>query len=356
MVFSYQFDVAGIMVILTSLICAWIRPRLMKNFSVYLKLIIVLSIMYNILDIITSVLIQIKKPGTWLITYILLLAYFIVLYMFPYRGTLYFYELCGEKVNPILLRGSLAVMLLLATFGNIFFNFLFEYDRYTMEYKHGVGFYATFIYYLIFVFLVGDCAIKHKRYLGKIRLRLLTAILGITVVDVIYQLIFPMQSITGLVIALSVAMTVVVFCFVDVTVDELTGLNNRAGFIRACDELMHNQDVTGYSMIKIQVYHMQELNERTGMENGDKVLMMLASNVKYCTDIARKKSVCGRIGGDTFAILTDSEITINALSKTTEGDVVQNPLTGMDYAVSFYAGGYKLENGDSILKDPRLCR
>ena len=347
MVFSYQFDIAGIMVILTSLICAWIRPGLIKNFSIYLKLIIVLSILYNILDIVTSVLLQFKKPGTWLITYIFLILYFLVLFMFPYRATLYFYELCGEKINPLILRGSLALMLLLATFGQFFFNFFFKLDRNTMEYIHGAGFYATFIYYLICVFSVGDCAIKHKRYLGKLRLRLLLAILVITIINVIYQLILPEQSLTGLVIALSVAMTVVVFCFVDVTVDELTGLNNRAGFIRACNELMHNQDMHGYSMIKIQVYHMQELNERTGMENGDKVLLMLANNVKYCTDIAKKKSVCGRIGGDTFAILTDSEISITTLSKTTETDIVQNPLTGMDYAVSFYAGGYRLEEGDT---------
>ncbi len=347
MVFAYQFDVAGVMVILTSLICAWIRPRLIKNFSIYLKLLIVLAILYNVLDIITSVLIQIANPRTYYVTYFLLICYFVVLFMVPYRATLYFYELCGEKGKSILLRVPLLIMLFLGTVGNIFFDFFFKLDKETMIYSHGVGLYVTFFYYIVCAFSVGDCALKHKRYLGGIRLRLLLAIFFITIIDVVYQIFLPQQSLTGLVIALSVAMAVVVFCFIDVTDDELTGLNNRVGFIRSCDELMHKQDMTGYSMIKIQVYHMQELNERTGMDNGDKVLLMLAKNVKYCADIAKRKAICGRIGGDTFAILTDSEVSINALAKTTESEVVQNSLTGSDYVVSFYAGGYRLTEGDT---------
>ncbi|MCR5607115.1 MAG: GGDEF domain-containing protein, partial [Treponema sp.] len=199
-------------------------------------------------------------------------------------------------MNSFFFKSITVLVLILGTFGNIFFNLFFSLDKGTMEYSHGRFFFITFIYYLISVYYVGACAIRHKRYLGKIRLRLLLAIIVVTVLAIIYQLAFPEESMTGLTIALSVAMAVVIFCFVDVTVDELTGLNNRKGFVRACDELMHSQDMEGYSMIKIQVYHMQELNERTGMENGDRVLLMLARDVKYCTDVAEHKSICGRIG------------------------------------------------------------
>ncbi len=347
MVFSYQFDVAGIMVILTSLICAWVRPKLIKSFSMYLKLLIVISIAYNVLDITTSILLQAANPKSWLITYVLLILYFFTLYMCPYRGTLYFYELCGENYKPLILRIFFYVMLAISTVGNVFWGWMFELDKATMTYTHGPFYYLTFAYYIVCAAFVGTCALRHKRYLGTIRLRLLIAILAITVVDIVYQSFFPEQSLTGLVIALTVAMVVVVFCFIDVTVDELTGLNNRTGFIRACDELMHTQDMTGYSMVKIQVYHMQELNERTGMDNGDKVLMLLAQNVLYCTQIAKKKAVCGRIGGDTFAILTSEEISINTLTKGGMSDFVTNPMTGLDYAISFYAGCYRLEPGNT---------
>ena len=347
MIFEYHFDIAGIMVILASLLCAWIRPQLMKSFSISLKLLIVLAILYNLLDITTSILISIANPKTYYFTYGLLMVYFTVLFVFPFRALVYFYEVSGEKMESVVVKAAVVLMTVLGTVGNIFFDLFFKLDKKTMEYSHGVLAYITFLYYLLIVYYVMKCAIRHKRYLGKVRVRLLHAILGLAIFDIVYQVVLPRESLTGLIISLSVAMAVVVFCFVDVTVDELTGLHNRQGFIRACDELMHSSDITGYSMIKIQVYHMQELNERTGLENGDKVLLMLAKDVKYATEIARHKSVCGRIGGDTFAILTDSEISINTLSKSKVSDYIQNPLTGLDYAISFYAGVYRIKKGDT---------
>ncbi|MBE5861029.1 MAG: EAL domain-containing protein [Butyrivibrio sp.] len=344
MEFAYQFDVAGILVILTSLVCAWVRPKLLDNFTTNLKLLIVLSIAYVLTDGSTSILLQLKDPRLYYFTYGLLILYFSVLFLFPFRATMYFYELCGEKPKEILLRGSLFVMLSLATFGNIFFDFFFSLDRETFNYLPGVGAWTTFVYYFLCAVLVGVCAMKHRRYLGKIRLRLLITIFFITVFTIIYQNLIPQQSITGLIISLSVAMTIVVFCFIDVTVDELTGINNKVGFTRACDEIMHNSDVSGYSMIKIQIYHMQELNERTGMENGDRLLMLLADTIRKSCANTKSKSVYGRIGGDTFGIFTRDEIEINALSEALSGDHIQNPVTGLDYAVSFYAGIYRLED------------
>ncbi len=346
MQFSYQFDVAGIMVIFTSLICAWIRPKLMKNFGFSLKLLICCAIAYNILDSLTVILLRIANPRSYYITYIALLAYFCVLYLIPYSATRYFYELCGEDGKHKIMNAGLGIMLVFATFGNIFFDMFFSLDKNTLDYEQGFGVPITFIYYLICSSMVGICAFRHKRYLGNIRRRLLFTVFLITVFNLLYQAFLPEQSLTGLIIALAVAMTIVVFCFIDVTVDELTGLNNKVGFVRSCDELMHKQDMSGYAMVKIQVYHMQELNERTGMENGDRVLMLLADSIQKCVDSARHKAVCGRIGGDTFAILTEEEISIQTIKNMDLSEAISNPLTGMDYAVSFYAGVYRLEDGD----------
>ena len=272
MQFSYQFDVAGIMVIMTSLICAWIRPKLMKSFSFSLKALILCAIAYNVLDSVTVFLLQIANPSTYYITYFLLILYFAVLFLIPYCAVRYFYELCGETPNWLFINGGIIIMLAVSTFGNIFFDLLFKMDRNTLYYDHGPMSWLTFVYYLVCSTAVGACAFRHTRYLGRIRKRLLITVFLITIFDLIYQSLIPEQSLTGLIIALAVAMTIVVFCFVDVTVDELTGLNNKTGFTRSCDELMHKQSMEGYAMVKVQVYHMQEPNERTGLENGDKVL------------------------------------------------------------------------------------
>ena len=345
--FSYHFDIAAILVIMTSLICAWVRPKLIRMFSAHLKLLIVLSISYNLLDMATIILLHLRNPKTFIITYGLLTIYFFVLFWVPYSATVYFYEICGEQIKNKVFKFIPIVMMLLSSVGNVFFGLFFVLDKNTMEYSHGNLSFLTFIYYWVYFALVADCAIRHKRYLGSVRVRLLFALLIISIIDVMYQIFFPEESLTGLVISLCVAMAIVVICFIDVTQDNLTGLHNRTGFVRACEELMNKQDMTGYSMIKVQVYHMQELNERTGMENGDKVLMMLADNIRYCCLAAKKKSVCGRVGGDSFAILTDSEVSINTIAQNGITDLVQNPLTGLDYAVSFYAGVYRLQEGDN---------
>lgn len=347
MQFSYQFDVAGIMVIITSLICAWIRPKLMKNFGFSLKLLIVCAIAYNVLDSITIILLRIGNPKFYYVTYVALILYFCVLYILPYSATVYFYELCGESGKKKMMNFGLILMLILAVFGNAFFDLFFTLDKETMKYGHGIGVPITFLYYLLCATFVGICAVRHNRYLGTVRRRLLITVFFITVFNLVFQGLFPEQSLTGLVIALAVAMTIVVFCFVDVTIDELTGLNNRTGFVRSCDELMHKQDLNGYAMVKIQIYHMQELNERTGMDNGDRVLMLLAENIEKCVKGAKRKAVCGRIGGDTFAILTDTEISINTIKNMDLSEAIKNPLIGLDYAVSYYVGVYRLEEGDN---------
>ena len=345
--FSYQYDLAGVMVILASLICAWIRPKLMKTFSMSLKLLIVLSILYVIFDASSCILIQTGNPKLYVITYIATVLFFCCLFLFPFRASVYFYELCGETPNMFILGCGISIMLFLSTFGNIFFDFFFSLDRETMEYHRGFGAFMSYVYFGICTAQVAFCAFRHSRYLGKVRQRLLIVTFFIAVFTILYQIFNPGHSITGLIISLSVAMTIVVFCFVDVTVDELTGINNKVGFVRACDELMHKQDMKGYSMIKIQIYHMQELNERTGMENGDKVLMLLADNIRKSCEKTKRRSVYGRIGGDTFAVLTDEEVEINALSEIPTGEHIENPMTGLDYAISFYAGVYRLEDGDT---------
>ncbi len=345
--FSYQYDLAGVMVILASLICAWIRPKLMKTFSLSLKLLIVLSILYVVFDAASSILIQTQNPSLYVPAYITTVLFFCCLFLFPYRAIVYFYELCGEKANMLVLGTAISVMIFLSTIGNYLFNVLFTLDRQTMEYQRGPLASISYIYYGFCTIEVGMCAVRHSRYLGKVRQRLLLVTLFIAVFTIAYQILIPSQSITGLIISLSVAMTIVIFCFVDVTVDELTGIDNKTGFIRACDELMHKQDMKGYSMIKIQVYHMQELNERTGMENGDRVLMLLADNIKKSCEKTKRKSVYGRIGGDTFAVLTDEEVEINALSDMHMNEHIENPMTGLDYAISFYAGVYRIEEGDT---------
>jgi diguanylate cyclase len=80
--------------------------------------------------------------------------------------------------------------------------------------------------------------------------------------------------------------------------DLLTGLKNRRGFEQASQEL--SRQMTGTSLLVLDIDHFKEVNDTHGHVLGDKVLRaiahVLSSNVKG-------RDVAARIGGDEFAVL-----------------------------------------------------
>ncbi len=84
--------------------------------------------------------------------------------------------------------------------------------------------------------------------------------------------------------------------------DFLTGLDNRRAFFE------HGQVLSNYcernqlalSVIMMDADHFKQINDRYGHAAGDTVLLQLAKLLK---NTLRKSDVCGRMGGEEFAIL-----------------------------------------------------
>jgi diguanylate cyclase (GGDEF)-like protein len=84
--------------------------------------------------------------------------------------------------------------------------------------------------------------------------------------------------------------------------DFLTGLDNRRAFFE------HGQTLANYCersrlplcVVMIDADHFKQINDRYGHAVGDAVLRHLASQIKYSL---RKSDVCGRMGGEEFAML-----------------------------------------------------
>ncbi len=84
--------------------------------------------------------------------------------------------------------------------------------------------------------------------------------------------------------------------------DELTGLNNRRAFFE------HGQTLSNFcernqlpmSVVMIDADHFKQINDRHGHAAGDAVLRNLAGQLKRSL---RKSDVCGRMGGEEFAML-----------------------------------------------------
>lgn len=84
--------------------------------------------------------------------------------------------------------------------------------------------------------------------------------------------------------------------------DPLTGLNNRRAFTRSAEGLVRlgRREGRTTALLLLDVDHFKRINDTHGHASGDAVLQAVAELLLANT---RRSDVCGRMGGDEFAIL-----------------------------------------------------
>lgn len=85
-------------------------------------------------------------------------------------------------------------------------------------------------------------------------------------------------------------------------IDELTGLSNRRAFFEAARSMLawsrrHDRPL---SVMMIDVDHFKMVNDRFGHAAGDAVLVALGETLR---NTERASDICGRLGGEEFAVL-----------------------------------------------------
>jgi diguanylate cyclase (GGDEF)-like protein len=123
-------------------------------------------------------------------------------------------------------------------------------------------------------------------------------------------------------------------------IDELTGLNNRRGFLALGEHYVKlaNRSGTLFMVAFVDVDDMKIINDTFGHQEGNRGLVDAANVLK---DSCRRSDILGRIGGDEFAILI-------ADADTTCGNVVlhriqqkldsRNTTPGRRYPLSLSVG------------------
>ena len=88
----------------------------------------------------------------------------------------------------------------------------------------------------------------------------------------------------------------------EATMDELTGVLNRRGFMEKIEEFSGATDCENrvYSMLYMDVDRFKPINDLHGHPTGDLVLKTVANAAK---SLVREDDLVGRMGGDEFAIL-----------------------------------------------------
>ncbi len=124
--------------------------------------------------------------------------------------------------------------------------------------------------------------------------------------------------------------------------DALTGCPNRAAFIKRAEELLRENPLTEYTMMKLNVGNFRIANNSLGRAEGDRLLKTIS---EVLSEIIDESGVFARFYADQFAIMTPySERSVHPQSivAAVESAVVKNcEATG---ELCFYMGVYKIDD------------
>lgn len=214
-----------------------------------------------------------------------------------------------EKKNIRLTSTALWVFFLLL-FANIFTGFLFRVDE-AGRYVRGSFFYVTYLFSYIYV--VVAClrtvhVLRSGKNTGKKRTLVLHSLFplapGLAGIVQYFQPRMPVACVT-------MALTTLLFylAWIDelISLDPLTGLNNRKQLEHFYDHWTknHNDGELLY-ILMIDANKFKSINDNFGHIQGDQALKNIAEALRVACKSLPKRANISRYGGDEFAVLFES--------------------------------------------------
>ena len=99
--------------------------------------------------------------------------------------------------------------------------------------------------------------------------------------------------------------------------DSLTGLSNRANFVRELNELINTKNNSGrkFALIAMDLDKFKEVNDTYGHDYGDELLMSATKRITACV---RDGDLVSRMGGDEFTIIIRDNDGVDSIDKIAE--------------------------------------
>ena len=91
-----------------------------------------------------------------------------------------------------------------------------------------------------------------------------------------------------------------------ISVDELTHLNNRGQINRYMNQLRYRDSVHVFVMM-IDIDRFKQINDTYGHAEGDRALMVVSESLKHTCETIRTPIFLGRFGGDEFIIIIQGQ-------------------------------------------------
>jgi len=111
------------------------------------------------------------------------------------------------------------------------------------------------------------------------------------------QPLFPVYKIANLGIAFSLIILIIYFYYVDDTLDGLTGISGKDGFYRDTAAMLAEDTQREYVLVRSDIRHLREINEKYGFETGNRLLIGFAEEMR---EHISAFGTMGRLSGDNF--------------------------------------------------------
>ncbi|MGN1388125.1 MAG: GGDEF domain-containing protein, partial [Bulleidia sp.] len=92
-----------------------------------------------------------------------------------------------------------------------------------------------------------------------------------------------------------------------ISLDSLTGLNNRKRLLNSIADRMHGQSRSHQYLMMIDADHFKAINDTYGHLEGDNALRTLADVLRQACMPLKKRAIIGRYGGDEFIIAMETD-------------------------------------------------
>ncbi|MBQ2578596.1 MAG: EAL domain-containing protein [Lachnospiraceae bacterium] len=345
MLYYYQFDIAGLFVLILASVTLCVRKGSLFRHAYYALWMMAMAFVYTLSDGVSAYLIGLANPSYYVLTYVVLLFYFTSLLVFPYFALQFIAEQCDDlqQVGVVLFAPVFFTLLLI--FSNYYTGIFFTLMKDPFVYYTGRGGWIAPVMYVLYAIYACVLIVRHRRFLGAGRRGVLRLVGMLVLLTFVCNGMIPNYSISGFMICVSISFGVICFYLGDAIMDDKTGIYNRVGFLRRCDEVIYKHKMTDLVLAKVKIHNLQEINERFGTDIGDMVLKRVADSL--VTYRGGNDMIYGRVGGDTFAIMIPSERFVNYSFHVNLGQFVGALINDHEYEVSFYCGVYEIKPEDT---------
>ncbi len=264
--------------------------------------------------------------SNYVLSYTLMLLYFVFLPCAPVMFILYSVTLTDLNSNEKDHYKKLSIycipylIYLTVVLSNVFTDKIFTIDE-NLYYIRGDWYQAPFVVNGFYLMVLLCITVKNSRTVYKEVMQVLSFAFIFSSSIILVQFFIDDVILTGTIYTLSILIVHLYIQNVRKSADHLTGVNNRIALTHRINERIKKND--DFSLYIISLRNFKSVNERYGLETGDKLLRLVSEN------LLKKFSIYNtyRYSGDEFAIISKDLSDEYFAEVTSVIDSLNNPIS-----------------------------